>query len=108
LPAPTMGGDDDLVYVRTVDLRGRRLVAACDEKILGRTFREGRLRLEVSESFYKGALLSMDDAVKLVSDADIANLTGRAIVDAVLREGLADRRAVITVSGIPHLQILRL
>ncbi|MEM2123345.1 MAG: DUF424 family protein [Candidatus Bathyarchaeia archaeon] len=97
-----------LVYVRIAHLKGRRLVAICDEGILGKTFREGRLKLEVSEQFYKGSLLPMDEAVKLVVDSDIANLTGRSIVDAILREGLADRRAVITISGIPHLQILRL
>ena len=109
MPAAITAGDERgcLVYVRTVDFKGRRLVAVCDEDILGKTFREGRLKLEVSERFYKGMLTSMDEAVKLVSDADIANLAGRSIVDAVLRQGLADHKAVITISGIPHLQILR-
>ena len=99
---------ESYVYVKTIVCKGQRMIAACDEEILGKTFREGKLKLEVAERFYKGVRLSMDEAVKLIGDADIANLSGKSIVDAVLREGLADRRAVISISGIPHLQILKL
>lgn len=101
-------GKGSYVYVKTIVCKGQRLVAACDEDILGKTFREGKLKLEVTEQFYKGIRLSMDEAVKLIGDADIANLSGKSIVDAVLREGLADQRAVISISGVPHLQILKL
>ncbi|MEM2902210.1 MAG: DUF424 family protein [Candidatus Bathyarchaeia archaeon] len=96
------------VYVNVFNRGCQTLVAACDQEILGKTFREGKLRLEVSASFYKGSLMRVEDAVKILDEADVANLSGENIVHAALKKGLADPRAVIKVSGTPHLQFMKI
>lgn len=96
------------VYVNIYQKKGEVLVAACDEELLGKTFKEGRLKLEVKEAFYKGSLKELPDAVRLIGNSDVANLVGRRIVGAVVEEGIADSRAVISIAGVPHLQIMRM
>ena len=84
------------------------LVAVCDVGLLGETFREGKLKLEVKIDFYKGSAATISEALRAVNDSDIANLVGKRIVEAAVKEGYVDPTAVIHVAGIPHVQIVRL
>ncbi len=99
---------DDYTYVKVIVSKGQKIVAACDEEILGRIFREGKLKLEINENFYKGYRITMDKAIELINNADIANLSGKTIVKAAVEYGLVDIRAITRISGIPHVQILKL
>ena len=85
------------------------LVAACDEELLGTTFRERGLRIEVS-SFYAGDSVTEDQLLMHLRLATIGNFVGKETVDAVTRGGLrlhvatADLRpgARVSVSIRPH------
>ena len=96
------------VYLRII--RGTKyvLVAACDNDLLGKCFREGKMKLEVSRDFYGTKLSSLEKTVQIVRDADVANLVGRKVVEAAVRRGLVDREAVILIAGIPHVQVMKL
>ncbi len=96
------------VYVNVISKGQQTLVACCDQEILGKTFKQGRLRLDVKKSFYRGTLMNIKDALKILSKADIANLCGDNVISAVVEEGLADLRAVIRISGTPHLQFMKM
>ncbi|MEM4246465.1 MAG: DUF424 family protein [Candidatus Bathyarchaeia archaeon] len=100
--------EDRCVYVKIFRSSNQILVAACDREVLGMTFRSGRLRLDVKESFYKGSLESLTYALEILSTADVANLTGERIVNAAIEKGCADSKAIIRIEGTPHLQIVRL
>ncbi len=84
------------------------LVAICDPNLLGETFREGKLKLEVSPAFYGGNLTSFDDAMRALEKADIGNLVGLRVVEEAIRRGLVDPEAVIRIAGVPHVQVVRL
>jgi hypothetical protein len=84
------------------------LVAACDEVLLGKTFEEGELRLEVSESFYGGEKVDARMLVEVLYLATIGNLVGRETVGAAAEAGLVDPGCVIRVKGVPHAQIVRM
>jgi hypothetical protein len=99
--------DHTHIYVNVFSLKGEKLVAACDEDILGKTFREGKMKLEILENFYKGDRLTLKEAIQVLQSADIANLSGTCIVNATIDSGLADNRSIIFISGVPHLQILK-
>jgi len=100
------GGDH--VYVNLFHSSGQLLIAACDKEILGKTFRSGRLKLEIKESFYKGNLRSLDEVIQMIDTADVVNLAGNRIVQAAIESGHADPEAVILIGGTRHLQIMRL
>lgn len=96
------------VFLRIFKDTKPTLVAACDRELLGETFREGKLKLEVKIDFYKGTLTSISEALRSLNQADIANLVGEQIVQAAVEEGYADSSAIIRVAGIPHVQIIRM
>lgn len=95
------------VYLKIFRETKRTLVAACDKELLGETFREGKLKLEVKAEFYGGSLSPIEKAIEALAGADIANLVGRRVVDAAINRGLVDRQAVIWIGGVPHVQVVR-
>jgi hypothetical protein len=96
------------VYVKLFQRDGQTLLAACDNNLLGETFREGKLRLEVKSDFYGGNVVPLATAINLLKNADVANLVGPRLVDAAIAAGLVDPRAVIRIGGVPHVQLVRL
>jgi len=95
------------VYVKTVT-RGRdMLVAVCDEEILGKTLEGGRVPFKVSESFYRGTLGDVDEAIAAMKQASICNLVGKRIVEAAIECNMVHERAVIYFGDIPHAQIVK-
>ena len=96
------------VFLRVFKDPKHTLVAACDTGILGDTFREGKLKLEVKADFYQGIKTSITEALHAIDSADIANLVGREIVEAAVHAGLVDPSAIVRIGGIPHVQIVKL
>jgi hypothetical protein len=96
------------VYTKVFRDKKCVLVAACDSDLIGKTFREGKLKLEVTSNFYGGMLTSIDETLELLNNADVANLVGSSVVDAAVKQGLVSPDAVILISGVPHVQIMKL
>jgi hypothetical protein len=98
----------DAVFLRVYKDTKYTLVAACDSRLLGQTFRQGKLKLEVKTDFYKGLPASVPDALQAIDGADIANLVGEEIVDAAVQKGFVDPSAIVHIGGVPHVQIVRM
>ncbi|MGO9644809.1 MAG: DUF424 domain-containing protein [Candidatus Bathyarchaeia archaeon] len=84
------------------------MVAVCDTGLIGETYRDGKLKLEIKSDFYKGIATTVQEALHAISNADIANLTGNRIVDAAVSAGLVSPLAILRIAGIQHAQIVRL
>jgi len=93
----------DLVYATSYKTEKGLLVACCDEDCIGRTFREGRLKLAPESKFYGSAVIGLTEA----DGADMLNLVGRRVVDAAINNGLVHPDAVITIAGVPHVQVMK-
>ena len=96
------------VFLRVFKDAKHTLVAACDSELLGETFREGKLKLEVKPDFYKGDRATVGEALEAIDAADIANLVGETIVQAAVQQSLVDPTAILHISGVPHVQIVRI
>lgn len=83
------------------------MVAVCDKDIIGRSFKEGRLRLEVKEAFYRGALVSFEDAIEEIKKSTIANIVGNDIVSKAINCKLIHESIVLRISGVSHAQIIK-
>ena len=89
-----------------VHVRGPEvLVAACDERLLGRTLRQGELRLHVS-SFYDGQRMTPGEFVVQLRLATIGNFVGRETVEAARRAGFVGEDGVLVIEGEPHAQMV--
>lgn len=75
---------------------------------MGRTFREGKLKLAPETKFYGSSVVGLPEALVLLDSADIVNLVGRRIVRAAIDKGLVHPDAVITIGGVPHVQVMKL
>ena len=96
------------VYLRVFADAKYTLVAVCDFGLLGETFREGKLKLEVKVDFYMGVGTSISQALQAIDAADIANLVGEGIVKAAIERGLVNPSAIVHIDGVPHVQIVRM
>lgn len=95
------------VYVNLRRLGKRVLLAMCDADMLGKTLKHGKIVFHIQEKFYKGSLVSLEEAVDLIQRSTVVNMVGRKIVQRAMEKGLVHPDAVIEVEGVPHAQIVK-
>ncbi|MCI0496746.1 MAG: DUF424 family protein [Thermoplasmata archaeon] len=93
-----------MISVRFYRSQNEMVLAACDEELLGRTFRDGKLKLEVGD-FYRGEIVAEDALPAIFAQATNINLVGKRCIDAAAACGLVDRSRVLTVDGVPHAMV---
>lgn len=96
-----------LVYLKTYNTEKGHMAACCDQGLIGKTFREGRLRLSLETGFYGNSLLGLAEALVVLETAAILNLVGPEIVAAAVERGLVHPDAVISIGGVPHVQVMK-
>ena len=84
------------------------ILAACDEHLVGMTFREEGKRLDVSEIFYKGEAVGRDALVDRMKSVSIMNLVGDEVVTIAIEEGYVSEDNVIEIDGVKHVQVVLL
>jgi hypothetical protein len=82
------------------------LVAACDSDVIGQSFREGAVHIDVSSGFYGDQLMPVAELSKALASATIANLTGNRVVACAVEEGFIDEGCVLQISGVKHAQLI--
>ena len=92
------------IYKQGKDL----LLGACDEKLIGKKFTDGKFQIDVSKEFYDGERISPEILKKYLEDATIANLVGKETIKCAVALGLVDPECVIKIKGIPHAQMVRM
>lgn len=84
------------------------LLALCDVDVLGKTLRDGKIVLHVNEDFYKGARISIDEAMCMIENCTIVNMVGKHVVGRAIERGYVHPEAVLDIGGVPHAQIVKL
>ncbi len=87
-------------------VRGEILVAVCDEDIVGKTFREKGLKIEVKEEFYGKESYDAEDVKKALRQATIANITGKNAVKLAISIGIIDESRVLKIGECWHAQMV--
>jgi hypothetical protein len=98
-----------MIVVRERNTPKGRLVSLCDRDCIGECYREGELRLDVTEEFYGGpeaTEMSASAAMSAIRAADVVNIVGEESVNAAITAGLVDEARVLRVAGQPHAQLL--
>jgi uncharacterized protein len=95
-----------MVYVKIHVHENDRILAACDEEILGKTFRGDGIKITVSEKFYGGEIVSEEIFVERTKSVSIMNLVGNAIVEKAIAEGMVSESNVIEIGGVKHAQVV--
>jgi len=76
-------------------------VAACDEELLNQVFKEGNLRIEISNQFFGGNLINIDDAIYILKQASYFNIVGEKIINKAIDCQILPKEGVRFINGVP-------
>ena len=94
------------VYLNRIRHQDEYIIAICDEEILGKRFEEGEMQIHVTENFYKGELVSLEEGLRALKRATIANIVGERIVAGALKAKIIHKHGIIRIQNIPHSQLV--
>jgi uncharacterized protein len=81
------------------------LVAAADSDLIGKTFREGKFKIEVGK-FYEGDVVDETEFVSHLQIATIGNFVGMETIEAAKRAGFVSDGGILWINGVPHAQFV--
>lgn len=85
-------------------IEGRKIVAICDEDLIGKKFEDRRLQLDLNSNFYKGEKKTKEEVLKIFERADILNLVGKKTIEIALEAKVISKDKIIKIKNIPHAQ----
>ena len=88
----------------------RDVVAVCDSDLIGKKFEEGKLQLDVRQSFFKDQEVSYEQAVVLLKEYSredaTFNIAGPEAVKAALDAGIISKEGISTIQKVPFALVL--
>ncbi|MBS3098246.1 DUF424 family protein [Candidatus Woesearchaeota archaeon] len=85
---------------------GRKIIAVCDDNLLGKKFEEKKLQLDLTSNFYKGDKKSEKEVLDLIKGAYIVNFVGEKSIRIGIMAGIINKGGVIRIKNIPHSQAI--
>ncbi|MEK6827085.1 MAG: DUF424 family protein [Nanoarchaeota archaeon] len=83
----------------------RDIVAVCDSELIGKKFEEGKLQIDVKESFFRGEEVDEQKAIdimeKMIQDDATFYIVGEKSIKAALDAGVIAEEGIIKIQGIP-------
>jgi len=89
-------------------MEGTVVLAACDKELLGQTFAEGELCIQVTEAYYGGEIVTLEQFAEKLKACHIANLIGERVVGKAKELGYVEEQHIIRIQGTPHAQCFSL
>jgi hypothetical protein len=96
------------MYVKIHESARGRIIAVCDEELIGKKFEEGDLILDVSERFYKGEIKKEEEVLDILKNEKNLNLVGEKTIKFAIDNNLINEEHVKTIDNIPYAQIYEL
>lgn len=76
-------------------------VACCDENLLNKVFKEGNLKITISNQFFGGSLISIKEAIQILREASYFNIVGENIINEVINCKILPKEGVRSINGVP-------
>ena len=89
------------VYLKIHHNNEIETVACCDESLLRKVFKEGNLRIEITEQFFSGSLLNINDAIEILMNAPYFNIVGKNIIEKAISHNILPKEGVRTINDVP-------
>ena len=97
-----------MIYVRIHKAADDIILAACDEDVLGKTFRGDEARITVNERFYNGELVSEETFIQRMESVSIMNLVGERTIAIAIERGHVSEENVMDIGGVKHVQVVKI
>ena len=89
------------VYIKIHIRNDLETIACCDEELLNQVFKEGNLRIEISNQFFGGKLIYLEDAISILKEASYFNIVGEKIINKAIDCNILSKEGVRFINGIP-------
>lgn len=98
------------MYLRIHDTKEGKIVAVCDEDLIGKVIREGDTILDLDKynTFYKGKTATEKDVKEALRSFHSANLVGKKSVAVAMDSCLVSKSEVLYASGVPYVHIYKM
>lgn len=78
-----------------------QVIAACDENILGRSFNNKNIKIDINTKFYGGELISINEGIDILEKSNNFNIAGVYLINAAIKRGIITENAVLKIEEIP-------
>ncbi|MCK4369579.1 MAG: DUF424 family protein [Candidatus Lokiarchaeota archaeon] len=89
------------VYLKVHIKEEFEIIACCDEELLNQVFKEGNLRIEISNQFFEGKLIALEEAISILKCASFFNIVGEKIINEAINCKLLIKEGIRFINGIP-------
>jgi hypothetical protein len=89
------------VYLKIHYRNGMETIACCDESLLNQCFIEGNLKIEISNQFFGGNLLNIEDAIEILKQSTNFNIVGENIIKMAIATKILPKEGVRAINGVP-------
>ncbi|MBN1159920.1 MAG: DUF424 family protein [Candidatus Diapherotrites archaeon] len=96
------------MYVKEHQTERGKLVAVCDEELLGKTIDNNGIPFVVSEKFYGGRKATPEEVLELIKHCAQANVIGKRSVSYLIDNKLIDGSFIIKVGEHPHVILVNI
>ncbi|MHA2184263.1 MAG: DUF424 family protein, partial [Promethearchaeota archaeon] len=76
-------------------------IACCDEVLLNNVYTEGNLRIEITDQFFGGRLINIEDAIDILKTASFFNIVGGNIIEKAIECKILSKDGIRTINGVP-------
>jgi len=89
------------VYIKVHVMGETETIACCDEDLLDQELKEGKLLIKISNQFFGGSLISLEDAISILKESPNFNIVGEKIIEKAINCNLLQRKGINLINGVP-------
>ncbi len=93
--------------VRSLNYQHNRMLNICDADLVGRTFNESDLAINISKSYFAEQIVEEREAENLLRNASIINMVGEKTVALSVKMGIGSSKGIKKIDGIPFLLVFK-
>lgn len=95
-----------IVKINVDPVGNKKIVAICDKELVGKTFEEGELILDLNCGFFKGDEKTNDEILEIIKKSDGLNVVGEKSIEFLIENDYIDNGSVGKISGVPYAHVV--
>lgn len=89
------------VYLKVHTQGTTEIIAVCDDDLLNKELHEDNFKLKISNDFYGGKLIDIDEAINRLSMTSNFNIIGNNIIRKAIKSGIILESSIKKIDNIP-------
>jgi hypothetical protein len=80
----------------------------CDEDLIGKVLKNGKVQINISQSYYGQRLVDKIEAQTLLTNSSVLNLVGKNTIQMSIDLKIGSQQGVKAIDGIPFLIVFKM